>query len=117
MANEQKGQQTQAEKKERNFPPYLGIFEEEKNKESLYYKKVVASSKENVKCKPYIDNYSATSDHKYQPSPYYCTLTGIKFDTNTSPYAMCIQCAKRNTFKETPYCKSIEEAEARFKYN
>ena len=117
MAKEQKVQQMQIDGKERNFPPYLGIFEEEKSKESLYFKKVVASSKENVRCKPYLDSYSATADHKRQPTQYYCTLTGIKFDPGNSPYAVCIKCAKRNTFKETPYCKSIEEAEARFKYN
>lgn len=117
MAKEQYAQQAQTYDKVKKFPPYLSAFDKQAEKESLYFKKVVASSKESVNSKPYLDNYSQTADSKLQATPYYCTLTGIKFDANSSPYTTCIACAKRNTFKETPYCKSIEEAESRFKYS
>lgn len=117
MAKEQNTQPAQTHDKVKKFPPYLGAFEKQPEQESLYFKKVVASSKESVKGKPYVDSYASTADSKHQPTPYYCTLTGIKFNVATSPYITCIECAKRNTFKETPYCRSVEEAESRFKYN
>ncbi|MGI6214186.1 MAG: hypothetical protein ACOYIQ_06550 [Christensenellales bacterium] len=116
MEKEQKVQQTQINGNAKKFPPYFGIFENEVSKESPYVKKVTASCKENVRCKPYLDNYSATADHKRKPTPYHCCLTGFEIKPGTSPYAICIKCATRNKFKDTPYCKSIMEAEARFKY-
>ena len=110
MSNQQK------ESKNGKFPPYFDNFTSEVNKESMYYKKVKASSKENKRCKPYIDNYTATADYKYQPTPYYCCLTGFEIIPGTSPYASCMKCITRNKFKDTPYCKCIEEAESKFKY-
>jgi len=105
-----------SEKGKGNFPPYYDIFKEDVNKESLYFTKVTASSKENKRCKPYIDNYSASADHKKQPSPYFCCLTGFEIVPGKSPYALCLKCVTRNKFKDTPYCKCIEEAEGKFKY-
>ena len=110
-------QQGQNEKSNKGkFPPYFDNFNNEESKDSLYFRKVSASSKENVRCKPYIDNYSATADHKRQPTPYYCCLTGFEIIPGKSPYAVCMQCVTRNKFKDTPYCKCIEEAESKFKY-
>lgn len=116
MAKEQNLQPTQTNSSSKKYPPYFGIFENQENKESLYIKKVTASTKASIKGKPYLDSYTKTADNKRQPTPYFCCLTGVEIPCKT-PYATCISCATRNKFKDTPYCKSIQEAEARFKYN